>query len=217
MHLCLASGSPRRRELLALIGLPFRVIPALIDEQRHLDEPSEDFARRLSREKAEAAARVVEPPALILAADTIVVDGDDVLGKPRDPAEAAVMLRRLRGRTHRVLTGITLLDPATRRMLTEVACSPVSMRPYRDEEIEAYVAAGDPFDKAGAYAIQHEGFQPVIGFDHCFANVMGLPLCHAARMLRRLGLQSPVDIPCACQQALGSNCPVWERILAGGE
>ncbi len=217
MHLCLASSSPRRRELLALIGLPFRVIPAPIDEQRHPGELPEDFARRLSREKAETAARVLQPPTLILAADTIVVDSDDVLGKPGDPAEAAAMLRRLRGRTHRVLTGITLLDTAARRMLTEVACSPVSMRSYRDEEIDAYVADGDPFDKAGSYAIQHEGFQPVTGFDHCFANVMGLPLCHLTRMLHRIGLQPPADVPYACQRALGYECPVWERILAGGE
>jgi septum formation protein len=213
----LASRSPRRRELVSLAGLRFRIVAVDTHEQRHPDEPPADYARRLSREKARAARQALDRPALILAADTIVVDGEDVLEKPGDADEAAAMLRRLRGRTHHVITGVTLLDAATGQTMTQAARSPVPMREYTDEEIAAYIESGDPFDKAGAYGIQHNGFHPAEGFAHCFANVMGLPLCHLTRMLRALGVEPPADVPAACQRALDYDCPVFALILAGGE
>lgn len=203
--------------MLALAGVPFEIVVTHTDESRRPAESPESYARRLSREKAVAAARQLEEEALILAADTIVVDGDDVLGKPADPAEAAAMLAQLRGRTHAVFTAITLLDTATGQTRTDLARSPVRMRPYSDTEIAAYIISGDPFDKAGAYAIQHDGFRPVESFDHCFANVMGLPLCHVARALRAIGVEPPADVPAACQSSIAYVCPVYERILAGDD
>lgn len=216
-HLILASASPRRRELLALLGLPFKATTTDIDEQVRSGELPEQYARRLSREKAGAAATHAAADALILAADTIVVDGVDVLGKPSDEAEAAAILRRLRGHTHRVYTAVTLLDAGSGREIIDLAGSPVQMRGYADDEIARYIASGDPFDKAGAYAIQHNGFHPVENFGHCMANVMGLPLCHIARMLRQTGIDLPADVPAACQAHIDYKCPVYRRILAGEE
>ena len=123
------------------------------------------------------------------------------------------MLRRLRDRVHQVHTAITLIDLANYRSITDLATSDVRMRAYTDHEIDAYIASGDPFDKAGAYAIQHSGFNPAENFAHCFANVMGLPLCHVARTLRQLGIEAVNDIPSACQTYLNYTCPVYEKIL----
>src|SRR5512139_1145389 len=109
------------------------------------------------------------------------------------------MLRQLRGRTHQVYTAITLIDRQANRSITDLGCSDVPMRSYTDEEIEAYIASGDPFDKAGAYAIQHDGFSPVENFAQCYANVMGLPLCHVVRALRQLDVIAPNDVPTLCQ------------------
>lgn len=174
-----------------------------------------DYVRRLSREKALAAALSVGSPALVLAADTIVVDGDNVLEKPCDAEDAAAMLRRLRGRTHEVYTAVALLETASGQMTVQLVCSPVPMRAYSEAEIAAYIASGDPFDKAGAYGIQNTTFHPTEGFAHCFANVMGLPLCHIARMLVALDMEPPVDVPTACQAHLRYSCPVYRSILAG--
>jgi septum formation protein len=215
--LILASRSPRRHELLRLLGLPFAGQAQAVDEERRAGEPPDAYARRLSREKAEAAAASADGGSLILACDTVVVDGDDVLGKPGNPAEAAATLKRLAGRSHHVYTAATLLDPADGRAITVLADSPVGMRAYTDREIADYVATGDPFDKAGAYAIQHAGFHPVEGFAHCFANVMGLPLCHVTRLLREFGVEPPAGVPAACQAHLEYDCPVYQAILDGDE
>jgi MAF protein len=217
IDLVLASASPRRRELLALLGFPFKATTTDINEDIRAAEPPEQYALRLSREKAAAAAVHADSDALILAADTIVVDGTDVLGKPADAVEAAAILRRLRGVTHRVYTAVTLWNTASNRTLSDLASSPVQMRRYSDDEITRYIASGDPFDKAGAYAIQHAGFQPADNFIHCMANVMGLPLCHITRMMRRASIEPPADVPAACQAHINYQCPVFESILAGRE
>jgi septum formation protein len=211
----LASQSPRRRDLFTLTGIPFEAISTDIDENRRPGEPPAEYVQRLSREKARAAARMLTGAARVLAADTIVVDGDDVLEKPADAAQATAMLRRLRGHTHHVLTAISLLDTPDGEMRTHTVTSPVRMRAYTDAEINAYVASDDPFDKAGAYSIQNSGFHPSVGFDHCFASVMGLPLCHLTRLLRALGDAPPADVPSACQEHLAYDCPVYAAILAG--
>jgi predicted house-cleaning NTP pyrophosphatase (Maf/HAM1 superfamily) len=125
------------------------------------------------------------------------------------------MLTQLRGRLHHVYTAVSLLDGQSGELDTVIACSPVHMRNYGDEEIAAYIASGDPFDKAGAYGIQNADFHPAEGFDHCFANVMGLPLCHLARLMRQRGIEPPADVPAACQSHLGYDCPVFEQILRG--
>jgi septum formation protein len=225
--LLLASASPRRRELIKLLGLPVETTSADVDEVPLPGERAAEMAQRLSREKALAAARQILLPAhrgasqftsrLILASDTVVSLDGEPLGKPRDAAEARSMLRRLRGRIHQVYTAITLIDLQTDRSIADLAGSDVPMRRYTDAEIEAYIASGDPFDKAGAYAIQHAGFRPVENFSGCFANVMGLPLCHVTRSLRKPGVEAPNDVPVLCQAHLRYDCPVFERILMSDE
>jgi septum formation protein len=213
--LVLASASPRRRELLALTGWNFEVRPVNANETPFPDESPADFVRRLSETKARLAADESAAGALIIGADTIVVLAGEIIGKP-DKAEAAVeMLKRLRGRTHKVFTGLTVFDTRTGLAQTELVCSRVPMRDYSDEEIRAYVATGDPLDKAGAYAIQHFGFRPVDieHFSDCVANVMGLPLCHLLPLLRGLGLAPPAERLRACQNFVFSQCPVFENIL----
>ncbi len=212
----LASGSPRRRELFALFNLPFDVASADVDETPRDGEAPDEMVARLSQAKASAAARHLAKPddAIIIAADTTVSLDGIPLGKPVDPADARRMLRALRGRTHQVYTALTLLDTRTGHSLADVATTDVPMREYDDDEIAAYIASSDPLDKAGAYAIQHTGFHPVAEMRGCFANVMGLPVCHLARALRAFGLKPPADIPVACQAHIGYPCPVFADILA---
>ncbi len=226
-NLLLASASPRRRELIKLLGLPVATTAADIDEVPFPGERAEDMAVRLSIAKARAASSLSTSPAslpvssprrggplrILIASDTVVSLDGEPLGKPRDAAEARSMLQRLRNRTHQVYTGITLIDTDADRLVTDLAGSAVLMRDYSDAEIDAYIASGDPFDKAGAYAIQHDGFHPADRFDHCFANVMGLPLCHVARALRQLGVEPISDVPVVCQRYLNYQCPVFESIL----
>jgi MAF protein len=214
----LASSSPRRRELLSLTGIPFEVKPVDVDESRLPGEPPPDYVTRLSQLKARRAAQVSGGPALLLAADTIVAVGDDLLGKPRDADEARAMLTRLRGRSHHVYSAVTLLDTQSGREVTDLAATEVPMRAYGDDEIAAYIATGDPFDKAGAYAIQHRGFTPVAEMSGCFASVMGLPLCHLLRSLRAMNHTNNAllaRVPDACQVHLDYGCPVTGTILDG--
>jgi len=213
-RLVLASASPRRRRLLSLLGIPFTVIAAKVDETAREDEDARELVRRLSLAKARAVAQTHGLECPIVAADTVVVLDSEVLGKPADPAEALNMLRRLRGREHLVLSGVAVLDPASGRVASELAESVVWLRPYGEEELARYVASGDPLDKAGAYAIQHRDFSPVERVEGCYASVMGLPLCHLVRALRRLGLTPPTDVPRACQEFTGHACSLAEEILA---
>ena len=196
MQFILASGSPRRRELLASLGIDFQVIKSDIDETQQADENPYDYVRRLSIEKAEAVAARLSEPALVLAADTVVIlaadtigvtESGDVLGKPVNADDARVMLRRLRGRDHVVCTAITLFQLDSRQILTELTRTTVTIRDYSEAEVDAYIATGDPFDKAGGYAIQHEGFHPVAQIDGSYSNVVGLPLETLKPMLERIG------------------------------
>lgn len=221
--LLLASASPRRRELIKLLGLPVETTAADIDETPLDHEPAADMAVRLSQAKAQSAAAPIPDPAsriphpascIILASDTVVSLDGEPLGKPIDADDARSMLRRLRDRVHQVHTAVTLIDATSDRAITDLATSDVRMRAYADREIDDYIASGDPFDKAGAYAIQHSGFNPAENFAQCFANVMGLPLCHVARSLRKLGLEPLNDVPNACQAYLNYQCPVYNSILS---
>ncbi|OQY21126.1 MAG: septum formation protein Maf [Chloroflexi bacterium] len=207
----LASQSPRRRELLTLLGLPFEVAVANVAEVPQAGEPPDSLVVRLSQAKAHAVD--ARPDALVIACDTVVALEGDLLGKPRDPAAAVAMLRRLRGRSHAVYSAVTLLEMASGRTLTDVVETQVMMRPYTETEIAAYVASGDPLDKAGAYAIQHAAFHPVAELRGCYANVMGLPLCHLTRLLRAWETESSCDVPAACQAHTGHHCPVYATIL----
>jgi len=247
--LILASSSPRRRELLAGSGIPFTVIKPDIDETQRPGEAPLDYVRRMSREKAQAVASEAIHPLLdkhvgtrralsegvgnqiIFAADTVVILGADtlgidehgeILGKPKDAADARAMLRRLRGRTHQVCTALTLHmvnsapeyparpdfspSPCMGRgpgggvnIFTRLTTTNVTMRDYSDAEIDAYLATGDPFDKAGSYAIQHPTFKPVARIDGCYTNVVGLPVCTLKTMLAEIdwpGMEKVVGCDC---------------------
>lgn len=194
-QLTLASTSPRRRELLALLGLPFTLVAPDVDERPLLGETPVTLALRLARAKAETVARD-EPTGVVIAADTVVALGNEVLGKPVDAADAARMLRALRGAAHDVFTGVAVARGS--QVWEEVVASQVAMRPYTDAEIAAYVASGDPLDKAGAYAIQHPEFQPVAELHGCYANVVGLPLCAVRRLLIQAGVAAPPSPIDAC-------------------
>ena len=210
--LILASASPRRKDLLALLDLPFAIRPADVEVVNPGGEGAEAMAVRLSQAKAGAVLARVQR-GLIVAADTLVYLDGEVLGKPAGPAEAVDMLRRLRGRPHLVFSGVTLLDVQSGRARTESAETTVWIRHYSDEEIAAYVAGGDPLDKAGSYAIQYQDFSPVLRVDGCFANVMGLPLCHLYCMLRDVGL-APADTPvAACDRFNRRTCDIAMHIL----
>ena len=210
----LASNSPRRKELLTLLGLPFRACPAEIDESALPGEAPRTYVLRLAEGKARAAAAQAPDSSLIIAADTTVADGLDILGKPEDEQQAVEMLTRLRGHQHQVHTAVAILRTADGMLLLDACATDVPMRDYSQDEIDTYVATGDPLDKAGAYAIQHDGFHPVDHLDGCYANVVGLPLCHLTRLLRKMGVEPQADVPAACQATLSYDCPVFSAILA---
>jgi len=210
----LASASPRRRELLTLLSLPFSVVAADVDETDGEGESPQAMVQRLSRAKALAVA-ARHPLALVIAADTTVALDGASLGKPADPAEAIAMLRALRGRLHQVYSGLTVAQDG--QIVTTLAESVVWMRDYNDLEVARYVSSGDPLDKAGAYAVQHVGFHPAERVEACFASVMGFPLCHLARTLNRFEVTVPVDVPVVCQAHTGFTCRVFEEILHTGD
>jgi septum formation protein len=188
-RLVLASGSPRRRELLARLGVAFEIRPTDTDEQPLPGEAPEALARRLALAKARAAAR---PGEIALGADTDVALDGEIFGKPRDEAEARRMLRRLSGRVHQVWSGVALVEVdaggARRREAVEVARSDVRFRELTDGEIAAYAASGEPLDRAGAYAIQGGAAPFVAELAGELDTVVGLPLAVTARLLARFGL-----------------------------
>ncbi|MBZ0309821.1 MAG: Maf family protein [Anaerolineae bacterium] len=209
----LASSSPRRRELLGIAGFIFSTVKVDIDESVLSGELPTEYTLRVSLKKAEAAAPLVKGEPLLLSADTTVVDEGEILGKPVNAQEAEKMLQQLRGRTHQVFTAVTVLDTLTGRLEQEIAVTDVPMRNYTDAEILAYIASGDPFDKAGGYAIQNTAFHPVKTRTGCYANVIGLPLCHLLKILRRMELPVLHDIPYLCQTAHDYKCGVFTSIL----
>lgn len=212
--LVLASNSPRRRQLLGLTGWEFTVSVANVDESEKPNELPADYVLRLAEEKARAVH--ADENQIVLAADTTVVDRTDILGKPRNRVEAIAMLKRLRGHTHQVYTGIALFRTEDGLLLKDLCVTDVPMRTYSDEEIDAYVRTGDPLDKAGAYAIQHPQFQPVADLRGCFASVMGLPVCHVIRLMRQMGIQPDTDFFQSCETFLEHDkCPVSNAILSG--
>jgi septum formation protein len=192
----LASGSPRRRELLALLGVPFEVAPADVDERA---------APKPALAKAEAVAR---PGEVTLAADTMIELDGERIGKPADASDAIAMLERLAGRQHVVRTEVALVNAAGRALHFGVR-STVSMKPADERAIRAYVGSGEPLDRAGAYAIQGGGASLVAWYDGCYSNIVGLPLCHAFFGLRRMGVAAPERPEPAFTRAFGFVCPAW--------
>ncbi|HEY80734.1 MAG TPA: septum formation protein Maf [Anaerolineae bacterium] len=204
--LILASASPRRRQLLAALGIPFAVDVADIDESRVGVESPEAHVCRLAEDKARAVA-ARHPHDIILAADTIVALDGQILGKPGDEEEAWAMLRALRDRAHQVITAVAVAQAGV--ITADLDVSTVVMRAYADMEIAAYIASGDPFDKAGAYAIQNPEFHPVARLEGCFAGVMGLPLALTARLLTAAGLSPAPHWPQACHAITGQCCQMF--------
>lgn len=190
----LASGSPRRKQLLAELGIRFEVIKPDIDEGVRPDESPASYVQRLSAEKALAVAHLITGSAFILAADTTVIHRDEILGKPQTPTEALHMLQRLRGDQHRVCTGMTVLvlqDGVPSQTITTMDCTEVIMRAYGDADMQAWIDSGDAYDKAGGYAIQSTLFPCVERIDGSYNNVVGLPTETLQSVLARLSWQPP--------------------------
>lgn len=176
------------------MGIEFEVIKPQIDESRRDGEALLTYVRRLSREKAEAVADTLDQsPSLIFSADTIGIDDTgELLGKPRDTPDARRMLMTLRDRAHEVITAFTLFRNVSQvRVITRHVRTIVHMRDYRDDEIEAYIRSGDPYDKAGAYAIQNNDFHPVARIEGSYSNVVGLPVDEVKAALDEFGFQLP--------------------------
>lgn len=211
--LLLASNSPRRKQLLALGNWNFNIVVSDVDESQLADETPKDYVLRLAQAKALAVVEKAHPENIIIGSDTAVVDGNEILGKPKDEMDAVRMLKQLRGHTHQVFTGVAVYRVDGESMLTELCVTDVPMRNYSDDEIQAYVKTGDPLDKAGAYAIQHPDFQPVESMSGCYASVMGLPMCHVLRTLKKLDVYAMADVPLGCQTLLNYQCPVSNEIL----
>ncbi len=192
----LASASPRRRELLAALGVVFEVVPSHVDESTDEGDPA-PVAELLAVRKAEAVAALTSTPpgAVVIGSDTVVVLDGRMLGKPSDAAEARAMLTSLRGRAHEVVTGVAVaLDG---RVVSDHCRTAVHMRDYKDDAIEAFIASGSPFDKAGGYAIQDETFAPVARFEGCRCNVVGLPLATLRALLGQVGVATqPPEVDC---------------------
>jgi len=187
IKITLASASPRRRELLNQIGLKFRVVASDIEEPMGDIENAEEAVKTLALKKARLVAEKVKE-GLVIAADTIVVYKGKIFGKPKDTNEAREMLEKLSGRTHDVITGLVAMNAKTGEKIVECVRTKVKMRKLTSEEIGGYIATREPFDKAGAYAIQGKGALLVEKINGCYYNVVGLPLPKLSEMLAKFGV-----------------------------
>jgi septum formation protein len=193
--LALASSSPRRRELIGLLGLPARVVPSSADESTPPGWPPSRIVEELACRKAQAVIGRLEAKEgetlIVVGSDTIVVLDGDVLGKPADEEEAAAMLRRLSGRTHEVYTGVACIERRSGRTHIAHRVTSVRMKELSEDRIARYVASGEPLDKAGSYGIQGRGSLLVEGIEGCYFNVVGLPLSLLADLLEHYGIALP--------------------------
>lgn len=210
-QLILASASPRRTELLRLLGLPFYSRPTDIDETKKSNESPQEYVKRMAFEKGKAHSAASNE--FVLSADTIVELDGIVLGKPIDYADGERILKQMRGRSHKVFTALSLHNAADHSFFTDICKTIVPMRNYSDKEIQTYLDRDEYLDKAGSYAIQDNQFHPVTEVEGCYANVMGLPLCHVYRLLKRAGLRLDVNIAEACQRYNHITCKVFPLIL----
>jgi MAF protein len=218
-RLILASTSPRRRELLSGLGVEFQVMPPSASEDPIPNETPQELVKRLALDKAMSIASNIHSGhtpssspdlaggAFVIGGDSTVVLGDRVMGKPADSGEARRMLEALRGREHQVMTGVAVVDTNDLRAHASTRISTVIMREYSDEEIEAYVASGEPLDKAGGYAVQDKVFRPAARLEGCYTGTMGLPLCTLMDLLKDAGSQivpkGGIRLPEGCTQ-----CPL---------
>ncbi len=186
--LVLASASPRRKELLASLGIAFQVVPSQAAETLLPNESPRQHVMRLSREKAlEVARRKEVPGRWFLGSDTIVLRDETILGKPTDAKEASAMLHSLSGRNHQVLSGYAIYDRSSEKMEVEAVTTQVQFKELTDQEIAGYIATDEPFGKAGSYAIQGIGAFMIPAIEGSYSNVVGLPLCEVVAALERLG------------------------------
>ena len=213
--LTLASASPRRRELMNLLGLEFTITPADLDEDSLPGESPVQMVERLSRQKALAVAAGMES-GLVIGADSTVVFEVQAVGKPVDDDDARRMLRMLSGTTHHVSTGITVVDAASGQILSDAMTSQISLRYLTDQEIDASIASGVPRDKAGAYAVQDTDLRPAADWEGCYNNIVGLPICRLLEMLQELGYQLPDGWTVPDAVACGDDCPTVSAQLQKG-
>ncbi|MGI6224885.1 MAG: Maf family protein [Peptococcales bacterium] len=188
VDIVLASGSPRRAELLRQIKLPFTIQVSSLDENSIKCRVPKEWVQQLALAKAKDVARFFKS-GLVIGADTIVLQDNEILGKPRNVEEAKNMLNLLSGATHQVLTGIALVDALSGKTITDVENTLVRFRELTEGEIDAYIASGEPMDKAGAYGIQGLGALFVEGISGCYFNVVGLPLNRLAKNLKHFGVE----------------------------
>lgn len=214
--LILASSSPRRQRLLTILGVDFQVQAAEVDESVRQNETPKEYVLRLAHSKCLSIVPPSSSRWVVIAADTAVVDGDQILGKPANPHQAKRMLHKLSGHCHYVYTSLAIRDITSESILTDLCVTEVHMRAYLEPEIEEYVASGDPLDKAGAYAIQNRVFDPVQKIAGCYTNVVGLPLCHLTELLRRLDVNIPVDATHGCRIPQGYDCRLADKIRGNG-
>ncbi len=201
--------------MLAWLDWDLNASSANIDESRRPKESAREYVLRLAAEKADYPIPGAGFNDVVIAADTIVVLDEEILGKPADEGEAYQMLSQLRAREHWVMTAIAVRSGNTGHVHQDICRTRVQMREYADEEIEQYIASGDPMDKAGAYAIQNTAFHPAVDFNGCFASVMGMPLCHLERTQQKLSIYEPSGFAVICQNHLKYNCLITNRVMAG--
>ncbi|MFQ5933420.1 MAG: Maf family protein [Dehalococcoidia bacterium] len=204
----MASASPRRREILSALGVPFKVSVPDIDEKKLASNAPgpEALAETLALSKARAVYKS-HPDSLVLGADTLVCLEDKVLGKPQGADDARRMLMALRGRSHKVITGLALVPPDPGKPLLRHTSTTVTMRLYSEAEVEDYIASGNPLDKAGAYAVQSAGFHPAERVKGCYWNVVGLPLCLLVDMLSQVEISTEPDTR-AVGLCMYQDCPL---------
>ena len=205
-RLVLASASPRRRELLEALGLEFSVQPADVPEDPNPGETPKEMVERLSRDKALKVAAQMDV-GFVVGGDSTVVHLGESLGKPVDDDEARAMLRRLRGTTHHVSTGLTVVNASNGQARTVSMTSQITLRNFTDDEIEASIASGVPRDKAGAYAVQDWELRPASGWEGCYHNIIGLPTCLLLQLLEELGYRWPEDWEMPESARCGPGCP----------
>ncbi len=187
VNIILASSSPRRKELLESVGLNFQIITPETEETHLKGESAEDFALRLSKDKALSVSRECEEGTVVIGADTVVVVGNDILGKPLDENDAASMLRKISGREHRVLTAFSIVKPKSQVLHSEIVETLVGVKNLAASEIQGYIMTGEPMDKAGAYGIQGIGAFMVRQIRGSYTNVVGLPLVELLEALKLHG------------------------------
>lgn len=187
----LASASPRRKELLTTMGLEFEVIPSTAEENTENEKFSTKLIENIALAKARDVADKTTFPAIIIGADTVVVIGDEILGKPKDDNDAFRMLKMLSGNNHRVISSIAVIDTETKKILKDSVTSEVTFKELSDEEIKAYIKTEEPCDKAGAYAIQGIAGMFVKSINGCYSNIVGISVFKLAEMLKEIGVKLP--------------------------